>query len=213
MNPRYRHVNLSALKRVCLERLDSEPASPEESKSRFVREYPRELANVRRQARVRPVRVNGSRAVGLKMGWFETVLRDGTLGYFQRRTDDCVQASIATLIQLSPERVPDAHLDRQLIDGLTPEEVKRAFRQQLSEWSDSRGLNIVIHTDPPTAAQRWIGMLAGPDQFNDHCLVMTGTECLWDTTHIVPPSSADPVANRTDFTVQDIYYGITVEKG
>ena|ERR1039458_7965900 len=58
---------------------------------------PAEMARLRRKLGVDPVRVNGSRQAGLRMGYFQARLRDGTVGYFQRETSDCLRAGIASL--------------------------------------------------------------------------------------------------------------------
>src|SRR5579862_7033844 len=60
----------------------------------FFRRHPPALADLRRAAGVRPVAVRGSAAYGLQLGYFEARLRDGSTGYFQRRTDDCMQAAL-----------------------------------------------------------------------------------------------------------------------
>jgi hypothetical protein len=98
-NPR--QVDTSALRRI-LSDFESGALNPFDQTRKFAREFPPELAKVRRQMGMQPVLVNGSRAQGLKAGYFKMRLRDGTVGYFQRRTDDCVQASIASLLQMPP---------------------------------------------------------------------------------------------------------------
>jgi hypothetical protein len=65
-----------------------------------------------------PVRVNGSRDAGLRAGYFQMRLRDGTVGDFYRRTDDCVQAAIATLLPVPPWLMPDLRVSEQLRQGL-----------------------------------------------------------------------------------------------
>ena len=52
--------------------------------------------------------INASGRLGSSPGWFQMPLRDGTVGYLQRHTDGCLQATIASLLQLHlvPELVP-----------------------------------------------------------------------------------------------------------
>ena len=209
MHP-YARLDMRGLERLGRD-LEDSFYSPEAVRQ-FAIEYPKELAKVRRQARLRPILVNGNRLFGLKAGYFETTLRDGTLGYFQRRTDDCVQAAIATLLQMSPHEVPDLHFDKQVREGREPEEIKQAVEQRFEEWTAKHGLTIMVHTTPPRSAKRWIGIVTTGVLFNDHCLVMSGPDCLWDTTHPLPPSKDEPIAATPTFTVADIDYGITIER-
>jgi hypothetical protein len=210
MNPRdYPDVDPSGLQRLYAE-LDAAGYTVAAART-FARDYPRELAKFRRQARLRPVKVNGKRGVGRKMGHFEVVLRDGTVGYLQRRHDDCVQASIASLLQMPPHRVPDLRLDVHIGDRIDPEEIGRIGDQQFGQWTAKFGLTIKMHANPPMSARRWIGVIEKDDPFSNHCLIMHKRDCLFDASHILPPGKDDPVIGM-NHTVDDITYGVTIEK-
>jgi len=68
--------------------------------------FPGEIAKFRGQLGMQPVPINGSPKQGRQAGYFQMRLRDGTTGYFQRGADDCLQASIASCIQVKPHLVP-----------------------------------------------------------------------------------------------------------
>ncbi len=90
---------------------------------------------------LRPVPVNGNRAIGRRMGYFEAVLRDGSIGYFQRRTDDCMQASVASVSQIPMDQVPDPRIDQQLETmARRPDELGRLVAQQFMEWAQQLDL-------------------------------------------------------------------------
>lgn len=188
----------------------------------FITEFPRELAKVRAQVAVRrpgplrigslyPVEVDGSPTRGLKQGYFKTLLRDGTVGYFQRRTDDCVQAVVASLLQMPPTSVPDLHLDAQLAAGKDPEEIDRTIEEQFGRWRQQYGLTIMVHASPPTSAKRWIGVVTTGNPLNDHTMLMSGHDCLFDPAHLLPPREDQPTALK-GYAVADIDYGITIER-
>ena len=172
MNPRYRKLNVDTSPIIRLyDEMEAAGFSAEAGQV-LIREYPRELAKLRRQAMLRPVPVNGNRALGRRQGYFETVLRDGTLGYFQRRLDDCFQASMASLAQVPMHQVPDPRIDRELASGLDPEELGRVVAQQFIQWAEQHGLTILKFSEPPTSAERWVGVASnGANPWHDHCLV------------------------------------------
>jgi hypothetical protein len=140
------------------------------------------------------------------------VLRDGTLGYFQRRTDDCVQASIASLIQMPMYEVPDLQIDKHIAEGRDDEALERSVGHQFSQWMEKHSLTMYRHVNPPLLAKRWIGVVSTGNEVNDHCLVMTGHDCVWDTSHMLPPGKHEPIAAHDIFTPRDINYGITIER-
>ena len=166
----HRRVNMKGLERL-LSDVESGALNPHEAMRKFSSEFPRELAKVRGQVAIRtrsrplagglyPVEVDGSPTRGLKMGYFKTPLRDGTDGYFQRRTDDCVQAVIASLLQMPPHLVPDPHVEELRSAGREDEELDRVVDEQFAAWTAEYGLTVVFHTKPPMWAKRWIGMVA-----------------------------------------------------
>jgi hypothetical protein len=201
---------MSGLDRVVRE-FESGDLNPFEQTRKFAREFPPELAKVRRQAGMQPVAINGSRSGGLKAGYFQIRLRDGTIGYFQRRTDDCVQAVIASLLQMPPHLVPDLHLDELLAAGRDPEEIDRMIDEQFSRWTGQHGLTIVFHATSPTWAKRWIGMVTTGDPFSDHTMLMGGHDCLFDPAHLLAPRDPGSIALE-NYTPADIDYGITIER-
>jgi hypothetical protein len=177
--------------------------SPGERMLAFVQRYPSEAAKVRRQV-LPVVPVNGSRSKGLAAGYFMTRLRDGSVGYFQRRLDDCLQAAIASHVQVAPHQVPDLHLDQLLLAGKDPEEIRHIGREKLRRWTEKHGVTIMLHSSPPTSARRWIGVVpaAGGEGSFDHCLIMSGRECLFNTSSLLPDSEYDAAG---------IEYGITID--
>ena len=89
----------------------------------FHRDLPAELSTLRRQiyeriptASLRPVPIARSVARGVNAGYYMTPLRDGSSGYLQRRPDDCLQAALASCLQIPPHKIPDLHLDELLDD-------------------------------------------------------------------------------------------------
>jgi len=210
-----RQVDTSELHRVAA-LLQPEPgvmvtgAEFEARKREFARSYPPVLGKVRRQARLQPVAVKGSPARGRRDGYFMTRLRDGSTGYLQRRVDDCLQAAIATLLQVPPYLVPDLHLDDQVAAGLDVEEIERATSDKLVRWMDQRAVTIMIHPVPPTTARRWIGIAPTTGEpFSDHCLIMSKTTCLFDPSVVLPLNKDEPgfLADPSD-----IAYGLTIEE-
>ncbi len=130
-----------------------------------------------------PVAIDGSRSKGAELGYFQTSLRDGTAGYFQRRADDCLQAVIASCAQIPPHLCPDFRIDEQLRNGVRPEHVERTIWARLASWAARLGLRVVIHPVVPRYSRRWIGIIdKGAGAFNDHSLLMRRRECLFDPT-------------------------------
>jgi hypothetical protein len=158
-----------------------------------------------------PVEVDGSPTRGIKLGYFKTPLIDGTVGYFQRRIDDCVQASIASLLQMPPYLVPDLQIQEQIAAGKDPEEIDRTIDEKFAQWKAEYGLRIFSHATPPRWAKRWIGIITTGEPYSDHTLLMAGSDCLFDPAHFLPPDDDHPTA-LDNHTVADIDYGMTIEK-
>lgn len=203
-----RRIDLSAFQRV-LDKFQSEYVHIDEAWD-LSREYQRELANLRRQAMLAPVPVNGNRALGRRMGYFCARARDGGIGYMMRRTDDCLQAAIASVVGIPAPDVPDLHIDEQRYrDGLEPEEITRKIVQTLDQWSDQQGFDIRVCATLPTSG-KWIGVVpVGSRQFTDHCLCMSGRDCIFDPAQIIPPSKHDAISAHSP---DDIEYAITIER-
>jgi hypothetical protein len=145
-----------------------------------------------------------SRDEGHRLGYYQTVLRDGTLGYSARRMDDCLQAALATCVQAPSPTVPDPRLDERLIAGEDPEEIARSSWLAMVRWAARCGLTITIHPSPPTSERRWIGVVPAAGVFNDHCLVMNRSEILFD------PMSLR--RNHSQHDPSEIDWGITLTK-
>lgn len=185
-----------------------------EQRERFYRRYAPAVAEVRRahyrQARMVPVPVNGSTTRGLDQGYFATRLGDGTLGYLQRRTDDCLQAALASLLQVPMPDVPDLHQLKQIVSGTAPEETHRRGHERLERWLAQAGLRLVCDDELPERSERWIALaVSGASSFADHCLIMSRDECIFDPNRIVPPRKGE---YATDLDLSAIAYGITAER-
>jgi hypothetical protein len=117
-------------------------------------------------------------------GNFGKRLHDGTIGYYVRmpRTDDCFQAAVATVLQVPINEVPDSRIDERLAAGWSPDKIDRSARKALDAWLAGRGLRMVFHDRLPVAEPRWIGVVPLPGAFNDHSLVISRGELLFDPT-------------------------------
>jgi hypothetical protein len=135
-------------------------------------------------------------------------LPDGAIGYYERpaRTDDCFAACLATCLQVPIADVPDPRLDERVRAGESVEEVNRSAWESLLAWLQSRGLQMFGHDTPPVGLPRWIGVIPFPGDFNDHCLVMSGAEILFDpvdrSAHERPVRSYSPGDVRSGFSFQ-----------
>jgi hypothetical protein len=137
-------------------------------------------------------------------------LRDGSLGYPVRapRSDDCFAAAIATCLQVPIEQVPDPRLDERLTAGDAVDEINRAAEQELMTWLANRGVRRLLHRTVPVARKRWIGVVPMPGTFNDHCLVMSGGEILFDP--VDPRRSGELDGRRLRaFQAGDVKYGFS----
>jgi hypothetical protein len=142
-------------------------------------------------------------------------LSDGTLGYFVRppRTDDCLAAAIATVLQVPISEVPDPRLDERLASGESADDINRSAWQQLQRWLTARGLRVTVLHKAPTTKRRWIGVVPNPGTFEDHCLVMVGSELLFDPSVIfehVAGLPERPMQFRI-FKADQIRWGLTFQ--
>jgi hypothetical protein len=202
--------------------LDDGPGEYEERAQLFCARYPTALNEVRRQICSDPVQaklrlalrlhpVSDNRGLGFRGSGFPfymTDLRDGTVGFLQRRVDDCYQAAIASCAQISPYLVPDLKMQQQTAAGKDPEEVVNAAFGKLGRWKDENGVAIRFHASPPWSARRWIGVIRDPRPMSDHCLLMSGRDCLFDGARALPTKHDQPASDRDP---ADIDYGITIE--
>lgn len=219
-----RRVNMGGLSRL-LDDIENEELDPDQTLRQFVREFPKELAKVRSQAAIRtrgqlrigglyPVEIDGSPTRGLKMGYFKTPLSDGTVGYLQRRTDDCVPAALASLLQMPPHLVPYPCVEQMRDQGRDDEEIDRSVDDDFARWTAEYGLTIKFHAALPTWSNRWVGMMASPnpdDEYSSHTLLMSGRDCLFDPSHLLPPAEPGTVGLE-NYSVDQIEYGITIDR-
>jgi hypothetical protein len=175
----------------------------------WARRYPKALKMARQAAGVRPVPMGGSRTWGLSEGYFQTGLRDGTVGYFQRDVDDCARAGVATLLGMRPDLVPYVPADRLRLSGRDPEEIDRMLEAAYAPWIAKNGVRILAHSPPPWTARRWLGVIPGSELLGEHVLVMSGRECLFDPARCLPARADEPALEG--YGVDEIEYGLTIE--
>lgn len=135
-------------------------------------------------------------------------LSDGTTGYFERgmRTDDCFAAALATCLKVPIGEVPDPRIDERLQAGEDAEAIARSSWQELAEWLTARGLLMNVHAQPPVELPRWIGIVRFPGSFNDHTLVMSRDEVLFD-----PVDRSRHSRRVKTFSVADVSGGFSFE--
>lgn len=152
------------------------------------------------------VPIGGSRDEGARLGYFETPLSDGSLGYYMRRVEDCLQAAIASCAQIPMHLVPDWNLDERRAQGVDPEQITQESSQQLVRWATRLGIVIRIHPVPPKHARRWIGIVKTGSGFGgDHSLLMHRSDVLFNPW-LPPMTEADCLEPGTPD------WGITLER-
>lgn len=173
------------------------------------------LANIRRggyrEMGLEPVPVAGSTARGRRHSYYQATLPDGTVGYVQRRADDCLQAAVATLLQVPVHEVPDAQISRRIREGDDPEGVFMDTAVELDRWAAGAGGRFMVHPARLPRRGRWIGVVPAPAgdvdvSAIDHCVVLDGRDVVWET--------AKPLGLLTHewgHTAGDVEYGITFE--
>jgi hypothetical protein len=112
---------------------------------------------------------------------------------------------------MPPHLVPDPHLEELRGPGRNDEEIDFLIDLKFREWTYEHGLTIVFHPSPPRWAKRWIGMVTTGDPFNDHTMLMSGPDCLFDPAHLLPPGEDEATA-LNGYGVGDIDYGFTIER-
>jgi len=205
-------VDLSPLHRL-VDNMENGDGSEHDRLRQFNSDVPGTLVTLRRrhhrQMGLLPVPINGSVPAGMRAGYYAMRLRDGSLGYVQRRADDCFQAAIASCLQIPMHQVPDVQINRQLDAGKEPEEINRQVDETMSRWLAGQGVQLTLHSGRLPTAGRWIGVVRGPEReefANDHCLVMQGRDCLLETSK--PYGDLDLAVH---FGYEDVDYGITIE--
>ena len=148
--------------------------------------------------------------VALRQQQAQTVvrLRDGTAGCYERgrRTDDCFAAALATCLEVPIGEVPDPRIDERLQAGEDAETIARTMWQELAEWLAARGLVMNVHATPPVELPRWIGIVRFEGHFNDHTLVMSRDEVLFD-----PVDRSRHSRRVRTFSVADVSGGFSFE--
>lgn len=162
-----------------------------------------------------------------------TLTEPGEVGYCMERTDQCLQAAIATAIQVPIEQLPDLRLDQRVVRGEPTDEVNRTSWARMGAWLAKRGLALQFHEQVPVHRHRWVGVItAGPlgdedidylvnllgvtreviegrEYFNDHCLVMSYDRLVFDPSiGITPP----PGLAVREWDPDEITYGISFDK-
>jgi hypothetical protein len=207
---------ISEMERIAAE-LDDGPGVYEARLRVFCARYPPALDEVRRQICSDPAHAKLQLAFRLypvtskspvRFPFYMTELRDGTVGFLQRRIDDCLAAAVASCAQISPYLVPDLNMEQQTAAGKDPEQVVRAANAKLGRWMDENGVGLRFHASPPWSARRWIGVIRDPRPLSDHCLLMAGRDCLFDGAQALPKAHDQPASNHDP---ADIDYGITIE--
>lgn len=166
-------------------------------------EYPRIIKEIRQLAGGLGVkRVPGSD------DWFCCQLRDGrSVGYFQRRTDDCLQAALASLCQMPPSQVVDLSLESMIAAGRTSEEIEYHADVLLDQWQQTHGLEMRLRSVLPKTGW-WIGVTYSGEAYSDHCLLMRDREVMFDPSRLLPTDEEELAAG---YQLDDLYYAITIE--
>ena len=99
--------------------------------------------------------------------------------------------------------MPNLHLHQLLDAGKDPEQVERVSHRTMNRWMEKHGVTLRYHASPPTSRRRWIGVVSGAE--DDHCLLMSRRDCLFDPTNMLPSMLV------TDWARLDIDYAITIE--
>lgn len=142
-------------------------------------------------------------------------------------TDDCLEAAIATTTQVPIEQVPNFALLERRDRGEDPDEITRSTWERIGQWAFKRGLVLTFWDEPPAPRDRWIGVVPSSAEetmvleggritrsdseggFNDHCLVMSGSELVFDPACGIrlPPGMRTQIYKTTEIT-----YGISFDK-
>ncbi len=197
--------------------LVAQASSPAQELWLVATEYPRAVHRFRRanweQLGIEPAPAPGDTVEdALDDGWFIQHLRDGTRGYFMRRSDDCSTATVATLAQCHPSLVPDPHEMRRILSGTDPATVLAELDGSYETFAGQTGVRLRLHSSPPVWAKRWIGAIErdANDPLANHLLVCTGRDLLFDPAH-PSPAEDDRQTALEGYTVADVTYGWTLE--
>jgi hypothetical protein len=130
-------------------------------------------------------------------------LRDGSVGWYQRRPDDCWSAAVASCLRLPLDAVPDLRLDQRLEQGMGAADVDRVAQGAVKKWLAARALTIVTYdrvpVDPP---RRWVGIIPLGDWWVSHCVLMRYGEILFDPSPLAPPLAVVQAALITGVSIR-----------
>jgi hypothetical protein len=91
-----------------------------------------------------------------------------------------------------------------------PEEIDRASQSKMDRWMEESGVVIKRHAALSSGAKRWIGVVRQSyGSTSDHCLLMSGRECIFDSAGFVPPDKDEPAG---PYGYADIDYAITIDR-
>lgn len=147
------------------------------------------------------------------------------------RTDDCLQAAIATVLQVPIQQVPCLELEEKSREpGADLDAISQEAWARITTWATKRLLRLTFHDRVPVARERWIGVCGAPSRqtyhlepdrlgrpvpvpdtqegLNDHCLVMCHDRLVFDPACSVNPPPGFAVAR---YNPSMIDYGITFD--
>lgn len=115
-----------------------------------------------------PLEIPGMPGAVAKVPTFTCELPDGRTGYYQRRLDDCLRASLATALQVPYEDVPDWPAK----PGTTADEL--ADWEAVWDWAASLGYRLRFHNRPPEGCDTYLALDTPQDRFRHVVAVMAG---------------------------------------
>ena len=122
-----------------------------------------------------------------ELPFLRIVLRDGTVGWYQRENLDCLRTAAATAAEISYEDVP------QMI-----------LRSEFEAWAATRGLTVCEHRRPPEG--RWIGVSPLVEGSLRHVVVGIGEHVIHD-----PAQGWIFSGDRRAEPVTELEYAISLE--
>jgi hypothetical protein len=138
-------------------------------------------------------------------------LPNGLRGWTVQRSDQCLQAAVATATQTPLDQVPDAHIDERLAAGADDDELAGQVFGDLERWAHGRGLEMLFEELAVPQPGLWIGLVKlrnfGMTLFADHCLVLAGDTIAWDPCAGIPVGRGLRVKiySRLDITASVVF--------
>ena len=119
--------------------------------------------------------------------FFSQSVADGRVAVFQRRTDDCLQAALATVMGINPWQIPDLRICERLASGADTEEVAAASEATTAEWCADNGLRLRRRDREDHGADLWVGVVNSHGAaYRSHCLVLAGEDVVFDPAWRLP---------------------------